>query len=151
MANGSVVKASSFDWEEFSSRRAPWLECLESLAGSTPGRRAGPDWKRLFESTRALTEKREDLDEMIRMGFLLIRDLMQIQQDEESAGVANIDLRPRLKAWARRLDLAQLELLKRGLDQAYRLQTRNINQQLSFDALVTQIAGENRPEPPNPA
>ncbi|MGE5327629.1 MAG: ATP-binding protein [Deltaproteobacteria bacterium] len=148
VANGSVVKARSFDWEEFSRRRAPWLEFLESLAGLSSGRQAGPDWKRLFESTRTLTEKREELEEMLRMGFLLIRDLMHIQQDEQFAGIANLDLRPRLKNWAGRLDLTQLELLKRGLDQAYRLQTRNINQQLSLDALVTQLAGENRGEPP---
>ena len=140
VANGSVAKARSFDWEEFSKRRAPWLEFLESLAGTTPGRRAEPNWKRLFDSTRALTDKRESLDEMLRMGFLLIRDLMQLQQDEESAGIANIDLRRQLKSWAQRLDFSQVELLKRGLDQAYRLQSRNINQQLSLDALVTQLA-----------
>lgn len=148
VANGSVAAARSFEWQDFSNRRGPWLEFLEGLAGKSPGRRSEPDWKRLFDSTRALTEKREDLDEMLRMGFLLIRDLMQIQQDEKSEGIANIDLRPQLKSWAQGLALAQLETLKRGLDEAYRLQSRNINQQLSLDALVTQLVGANRPEPP---
>jgi DNA polymerase III subunit delta' len=148
VANGSVVKARAFGWKEFVSRRQPWLEFLESLAGKGPGRRSEPDWKRLFESTRALTEKREELDETLRMGMLLMRDLTQIQQGENSEGIANIDLRSQLKVWGQRLSFEQIELLKRGLDQAYRLQTRNINQQLSLDALVTQITSESREVPP---
>jgi DNA polymerase III subunit delta' len=143
VADGSVVKAREFDWKEFVSRRQPWLEFLDNVAGKGRGRRSEPDWKRLFESTRALTEKREDLDGTLRMGFLLLRDLMRVQQARDSEGIANTDLLPQLKTWAAQLDLAQVELLKRGLDQAYRLQTRNINQQLSLDALVAQLVEEN--------
>ncbi|HET7840463.1 MAG TPA: hypothetical protein VFM21_02595 [Terriglobia bacterium] len=140
VANGSVVKALAFDWEQFVNRRQPWIEFLESVAGKAQGKRTEPDWKRLFESTRALTEKREDLDETLRMGFLLLRDVIQVQQKGPAEGLANIDLAPQIKAWADRFTLAQIELLKRGLDEAYRLQTRNINQQFNLEALVAQLA-----------
>ncbi len=139
VANGSVVKAMAFDWEEFVSRRQPWIEFLESVAGKNPGRRPEPDWKRLFESTRALTEKREDLDETLRMGLLLLRDVTYVQQNAQAEALANVDLAPQLKAWASRFNVSQIDLLKRGLDEAYRLQTRNVNQQLNLDALVTQL------------
>jgi DNA polymerase III subunit delta' len=151
VANGSVVKALAFDPKEFLVRRQPWLEFLETLAGRTRGRQPELDWKRLFESTRALTDKREDLDETLRMGFLLVRDLMRIQQDEKSKEIANLDLLAQLKAWAARLDIGQIEMLKRGLDQAYRLQTRNINQQLSLDALVAGMVEENPANTPSRA
>lgn len=51
----------------------------------------------------------------------------------------NIDLIPRLKTWGAKLGLEGLEKLKRGLDEAYRLQTRNVNQQLGWEALAIEI------------
>jgi hypothetical protein len=42
---------------------------------------------------------------------------------------------PRLKGWAPKLTLSGIEKLKAGLDQAYRLQIRNVNPQLGFETL----------------
>jgi DNA polymerase III subunit delta' len=139
VAGGSVAKARTFDIAEFLARRQPWVDFLQSIAGSTGGPAAEPDWRRLFDSTRALTEKREQFDETLRTGLMLLRDLVQVQQTDRTGGVANVDLLPQLKAWALKLDLAHIEILKSGLDQAYRLRTRNVNQQLGLDALVTEL------------
>jgi DNA polymerase III subunit delta' len=139
VAGGSVAKAQAFDLAEFLARRQPWVDFLESMAGKARAQAAEPDWRRLFDSTRALTEKREDLDETLRTGLMLLRDLVQVQQTENAGGVANLDLLPQLQTWSRKLDLARIEILKSGLDQAYRLQTRNVNQQLGLDALATEL------------
>jgi DNA polymerase III subunit delta' len=140
VAGGSVARAMAFNYSEFQGRRRPWMDFFESLAGK--GRRSGaePDWKRLFDSTRALTEKREEFEDMLRTGYSLLRDIVQIQQAGKAARVTNVDLLPQLKEWAGRFDLSQIVRLKTALDEAYRLQTRNVNQQLALDALATEFA-----------
>jgi DNA polymerase-3 subunit delta' len=139
VAGGSVAKARAFNLAEFTARRKPWVEFLESLAGKARAPASEPDWRRLFDSTRALTEKREELDETLRTGLMLLRDLLLVHEVERTDRVANLDLLPQLRTWAQKLDLARIELLKGGLDQAYRLQTRNVNQQLGLDALATAL------------
>jgi DNA polymerase III subunit delta' len=148
VAGGSVAKARTFDLATFLARRKPWIDFLESIAGKPLLPKAEPDWRRLFDSTRALTEKREDLDETLRTGFMLLRDLVLIQQANRAAGVANVDVIPQLRTWAANLDLPGIEKLKSGLDQAYRLQSRNVNQQLGLDALVAELVQSNAARQP---
>jgi DNA polymerase III subunit delta' len=140
VAGGSVAKALAFDLAEFQALRQPWVDFFESIAGAKRGPAREPDWRRLFDSTRALTEKRENFDRTLRTGLTLLRDLMFVQQTQQTTGIANLDLLPQLQGWAQHLDLARIEILKTGLDQAYRLQTRNVNQQLGLDALATELA-----------
>lgn len=140
VAGGSVAKALTFDMAGFLSRRRPWLDFLDSLAGKTHSPAGEPDWKRLFDSTRALTEKREDFEATLRTGYSLLRDLMQVLLTGPGENVANADLVPQLQTWAPRLGLERIERVKSGLDQAYRLQARNVNQQLGLDALATELA-----------
>ena len=140
VAGGSVAKVKAFDLQEFIARRKPWVEFLESVAGKARAA-AEPDWRRVFDSTRALTEKREDLDETLRTGFMLLRDLVLVRETDQRDKVANLDLLPQLQSWALKLDLSRISILKDGLDQAYRLQSRNVNQQLGLDALVSELVG----------
>jgi len=58
--------------------------------------------------------------------------------------VTNVDVLPRLQAWAAGLGLQGIELLKSGLDQAYRLQIRNVNQQLGFEALGLEVSARSK-------
>jgi hypothetical protein len=58
--------------------------------------------------------------------------------------VTNVDVLPRLQAWATGLELQGIELLKSGLDQAYRLQIRNVNQQLGFEALGLEVSARSK-------
>ena len=69
----------------------------------------------------------------------LLRDLVQILESEKAADIINVDLRPRLGAWAERLSFQGIELLKNGLDQAHRLQIRNVNQQAGLDDLAIEV------------
>jgi len=68
---------------------------------------------------------------------MLLRDLLHVAVAGNSApAVVNLDLTARLGGWASRLGLSGIERLKQGLDQAYRLQIRNVNQQLGLDTLA---------------
>ena len=145
LADGSVGKALALDLNASLERRQPWLQFLESLSAAFPGassgaagapRPAAPDWQRLFESTRALTGNREGFEESLNVGYGLLRDLLLVLEQGERAAVRHVDLRPRLMTWSARLGFPGIESLKDGLDEAYRLQVRNVNQQLGFDALA---------------
>ena len=149
LAGGSVGKALSLDINEYLARREPWLTFLDSVtvglrapgAGSSSGRRSAPDWQKLFDATRALGDDREHFEETLGIGQALLRDLLQTLAGGQSR-VTHVDLAPRLKRWAQGLGFGGIEMLKRGLDQAYRQQVRNINQQLGLDALAIGLASK---------
>jgi len=152
IASGSIARAKALDLGEFEQRRLPWLGYLDGLVGEAepvrgsadtnrPGVAVKPnwsDWQTVFDSTKALTEKRESYEETLNVGYALLRDLTSVlhARDDE---VVNLDLRPRLKVWASKLGMTGIEKLKNGLDAAYRLQTRNVNQQLGLDALAVEV------------
>jgi DNA polymerase-3 subunit delta' len=159
VAGGSVARAKAFDPGDFEARRRPWLAFLENLAsgaryrggdaaarGEGAGGRGGVDWKALFDATRTLTEN--DFEETLRIGYTLLRDLLILLEGGPDHEVVNVDLQARLKTWARQLGGSGIEKLKTGLDEAHRLQTRNVNQQLGLDALAVEVlagAGLERP------
>ncbi len=141
VAAGSVARAKAFNLGDFERRRRPWLGFLESIAAGS-GSQRGPDWRALFDSTRALTENPGDFEETLRIGYALLRDLLLILESEAGGGepqVVNVDLLSRLKPWARQLGLSGVEKLTEGLDQAYRLQKRNVSQQLGLDTLAIDV------------
>lgn len=139
VAVGSVARAMTFDLGEFQLRRKPWLDYLEAAARAAGDPAEGLDWKALFDATRALSERREDFEASLTMGYTLLRDLLQVLQKGAAAEVINIDLVARMNTWARKLGFAGIERLKNGFDQAYRLQVRNVNQQLSLETLVMDV------------
>ena len=162
IASGSIAKAKTLDLAEYERRRRPWLDYLDGLAGqgevprgqpgSSPNRAGSPgnpnqpnwpnwpNWTLVFDSTKALTENRESFEETLSVGYALLRDLVHVLEAPEAGGVVNLDLGPRLKVWASKVGLAGIERLKSGLDQAYRLQVRNVNQQLGLDALAIEVS-----------
>jgi len=139
VAAGSVADAKTFDPQDFARRRRPWLDFLDSVAGKSAAKMTSSDWKLVFESTRALTENRDEFEETLKIGYLLFRDLLLVLEAGKHSEVMNVDLLPRLEAWAGKLRLPGIEKLKEGLDQAYRLQIRNVNQQLGLEALALDV------------
>jgi DNA polymerase-3 subunit delta' len=139
VAAGSVARARSFDPGEYQRRRQPWLEFLEAtVRGNTPG--APAEWRQLFDSARALAENRDDFEETLKIGYSLLADLLHVSLDSTTEAVVNIDLTGRLLRWAPKLTLRGIEKLKAGLDQANRLQVRNVNPQLGFETLGLDVA-----------
>jgi DNA polymerase-3 subunit delta' len=149
LAGGSVGKALGFDLPAYIGTREPWLQFLEGLAGGLAPdgtirggatRASGQDWQRIFEATRVLTADREHFDESLGVGYSLLSDLLQVLERGERAHVAHLDIVARLRPWATKLGFRRIEMLKIGLDEAHRLQVRNVNQQLGLDALAAGMA-----------
>jgi DNA polymerase-3 subunit delta' len=134
VAAGSVARARTFDPAEYERRRQPWLFFLDATARrGAPG--AATDWRLVFDSARALAENRDDFEGTLKIGYSLLSDLLHILLNPAADAVVNVDLAARLKGWAPKLTLSGIEKLKAGLDQAYRLQIRNVNPQLGFETL----------------
>jgi DNA polymerase-3 subunit delta' len=143
VASGSVAKATRFDLAAFEQRRQPWLGFLEAVAPPVPAPSAAADCRPLFDSAKALAERRDDFEATLDIGYSLLRDLLHVLLQGPGAEVTNVDVLPRLQAWAAGLGLQGIELLKSGLDQAYRLQIRNVNQQLGFEALGLEVSARS--------
>ena len=143
LADGSIAMAKTFNLTEYQRRRKPWLDFLEAVTAHPSMSAGASEWKTLFDSSRALTENREEMDETLKTGYTILRDLMHVLLGGTDSRVANVDLIPRLKIWAPKLGLGRIEKLKAGLDTAYKLQTRNVNQQLNFDALAADVLVES--------
>ncbi len=143
VAAGSVARALTFDPGEYERRRQPWLDFLEAMARrGAPG--AAVDWRLVFDSARALAENRDDFEGTLKVGYSLLSDLMHILLDPAADAVVNVDLTARLKGWAPKLTLGGIQKLKAGLDQAYRLQIRNVNPQLGFETLgIEMLSGRD--------
>jgi DNA polymerase-3 subunit delta' len=134
VAAGSVAQARAFNPADYERRRQPWLDFLEAVSRrGAPG--ATTDWRMVFDSARALAENRDDFEGTLKVGYSLLSDLLHTLLNPAADAVVNVDLAPRLKGWAPKLTLAGIEKLKAGLDQAYRLQIRNVNPQLGFETL----------------
>jgi DNA polymerase-3 subunit delta' len=144
VAAGSVARALEFSPSDYEARRQPWVSYLESIARSgAPGAKA--DWQPLLESARALADNRADFEGMLKVGYALLSDLMHVLLQPAGSVIVNVDLAARLPAWARALTLSGIQKLKSGLDEAYRLQVRNVNAQLGFETLgIDMIAGAGR-------
>ncbi len=138
VAAGSVARARRFDPADYARRRQPWVDFLEAITRrGAPG--ANPDWRPVFDSARALAEDRDDFEGTLKVGYSLLSDLLHVRLDQASDAVVNVDLAARLQGWASKLALSGIEQLKAGLDQACRLQIRNVNPQLGFETLGIDI------------
>ena len=143
VSSGSVARALDFDPAEYEKRRQPWVSFLEATARNVSPS-APVDWRQVFDAARALAENREDFEGTLKLGYSLLSDLTHALLDPGSDSLVNIDLSARLKSLAPRLTLAGIEKLKVALDEAYRLQIRNVNAQLGFETLgIDMIAGRN--------
>ena len=96
----------------------------------------------MFEAARSLAENRDDFEGTLKVGYALLSDLMHVLLNPQADAVVNIDLVARLQAWAPRLTLAGIQKLKAGLDEAYRLQIRNVNPQLGFETLGIDVISD---------
>jgi DNA polymerase-3 subunit delta' len=140
VAAGSVARARTFDPAEYERRRRPWLDFLEA----TTRLGATADWQMVMDSARGLAENRDDLEGTLHVGYTLLSDLMHLLLNPAADAIVNVDLTSRLKGWAPKLTLGEIEKLKAGLDEAYRLQIRNVNPQLGFETLgIEMVAGRH--------
>jgi DNA polymerase-3 subunit delta' len=136
LASGSVARAKSLDLAAYRQLRKPWVALFAALARGAAGAR---EWKNLFDVTHALTENREAFQEVATAGYGMLHDLLEAGQGGAAERIANLDLFPQLKSWAATLGLEGLRRLQNGLDEALKLQVRNVNLQLGFDSMAAGI------------
>jgi DNA polymerase-3 subunit delta' len=141
VAGGSIARARSLDLKAYVEQRRPWLTLLDTVA-RPPGPGLAPQqWKTLFDATKVLAGDRGSIEESLKTGSILLRDVLHLLVDGESKAVTNVDLRPRLKTWAQALGLKGIQKLEEGIERSHSLQNRNINQQLTFDSLAADLLG----------
>ncbi len=146
VAAGSIARARSFDPAEYERRRQPWVEYLDAVADrGTTAAGSGGNLRQAFESARALAEIRGDLEATLGVGYSLLSDLMRLLVNPAAETVVNVDLTSRMRNWAPKLGLDKVSKLKSGLDEAYRLQIRNVNPQLGFETLAIDVNSLHKP------
>ena len=146
VANGSIAMARSLDLRGYVEQRQPWQTLLDTVARPGGHPLEPQDWKTLFDATKVLAVDRGSIEESLRTGSILLRDVMHVLVDTESTAVTNVDLLPRLKTWAQALGLKGIQRLEEGLERSYSLQNRNVNQQLTFDSLASELLS-SQPRP----
>lgn len=143
VAAGSIAAARNFNFSDFERRRQPWIAFLDGIAAKPHGSMTPAGWKSLFDSAKALAENRSETERTLKMGYTLLSDMLRLLEGNDESLLVNVDLAPRLKTWAAVLGLSGIEKLKTALDDAYRLQTRNVNQQLGWEALAVNLLSGN--------
>jgi DNA polymerase-3 subunit delta' len=139
VANGSIALAKSLDLKAYLEERRPWLTLLDAIARPS-GASIGPQqWKNLFDTTKQLAADRSHIETTLKTGSLLLRDLMLVHVGDGSKSVTNIDILPRLKTWSETIGMDGIRKLAEGIEDSYRLQNRNVNQQLTFDSMVAEL------------
>ncbi|MGH9432511.1 MAG: ATP-binding protein [Terriglobia bacterium] len=136
IAAGSVAQAKNLDLAAYRQLREPWVNLMGTLARKELDSLAPQDWKRLFDSARALAESRDQFEEVLGIGYGLLHDLLELAESDSTDRLVNLDLLPQLRPWSSDVGLPGLRLLKDGLDEAFKLQVRNVNQQLGFEAMA---------------
>lgn len=139
VAGGSVAAARSLDLAEFERRRKPWIDFLTSVTVKRTGDMGAAHWKLLFDSARALAEDRRRQEDVFGLGYSLLSDVLNVLEHPIRPRIVNVDLEPQLQRWAAALGLRGIARLKDALDEARRLETRNVNQQLGWEALAVEM------------
>jgi DNA polymerase-3 subunit delta' len=145
VAAGSISALKAFDFPTYSRQRRPWLDFLGAVAGRQSSGPSEADWGMLFEATRALTENRRELESVLRVGAVLCRDLLHAQSEDNDSHLINLDLAQQLRTWSRALGFSGLQKLAHGIERAYRLQVRNVNQQLGLETTAAEILAAGAP------
>jgi DNA polymerase III subunit delta' len=143
LTGGSIAKARAPDFAEYEAQRRPWLDFIGALAGSLSSPRAA-QWDRLIAATKAISANRDQWEATLRVGYMLCRDLMVCLSEPEGRFLVNVDQKSHLESWARQLGFDRLARLMAGLDESYRLRSRNVNAQISLDALAAGILERQR-------
>jgi DNA polymerase III subunit delta' len=139
LAAGSIASAGELNLAEFQTRRQPWIEFLNGITAKNLSAMTPSDWKLIFDSSKSLADSRSELEGALRIGYSLLADILQVLETGSDERVVNLDLISRLRGWAGKLGFEGINRLAAGLDSTQRLQTRNINQQLGWEALATEL------------
>lgn len=136
LADGSLGAALAMDVAREMELRRAALRLLES---SGTGK-----FTEYFSQTNDLTKKQAfPFDELISALHSLLNDLVELSAAPDSAQLRNQALKKELEALSRRVSVAWIADAVRGVDQLHSGMRRNINRQLSLDALGVTLAAKS--------
>jgi DNA polymerase-3 subunit delta' len=133
LAAGCPGSALSLDLALYERRRQAMLSLLRSASGKAPF----GDWVKFSESMPAA--RSEKLDAYIRVLYLLLEDILFLQQGFDGP-VRNIDIRPQLEELAALVSFGWLRTAVKQLDELVEMSRRNIQKTIALDALVLNLS-----------
>ncbi len=137
LAEGSPGLAATLDIEELRSRRALMLAAFECAAGLTPF----STWVGQSESFNA--SRSEKLEVYLRLGYLLLRDILAVWYGRRP--VSNRDIQTRLAQIAGAVSFSWIERATVQIDELLVMVRRNIQKTAALDALVMNLRNPSLP------
>jgi DNA polymerase III subunit delta' len=131
LAGGSPGVAVSLDLEAYDRRRAAMLALLKAALGVPPF----GDW--IPEGEAIGRSKNEKLDQLLKVLYDLLRDLLLLSQ--ETGRIRNRDIQAELEPLARKAHFAWLRKAVERVDELSHLVRRNIQKTPALDALIVEL------------
>jgi len=131
LSAGSPGIALSIDLESYDNRRAAMFALLEVGAGRSPF----VEWAQ--HSERISASRQEKLEGYLSVLYLLLEDLLLLQQDVKS--IRNIDLRRPLETLLPAVSFDWILRAVRKVDKLVELLPRNIQKNAALDALAVEL------------
>ncbi|MFL6447669.1 MAG: ATP-binding protein [Bryobacteraceae bacterium] len=137
LAEGSPGLAVTLNIEELRSRRSLMLSAFECAAGLTPF----STWVGQSEPFNA--SRSEKLEVYLKLGYLLLRDILSVWYGREP--VSNRDIHGRIAKVAGAVSFAWIERATLQIDELLVMVRRNIQKTAALDALVMNLRNPSLP------
>ena len=131
LADGSPGLAVSLDLEAYDKRREAMLALLEAGSRQTPFSAWAPYAERLAAA------RSEKLEPYLRVLYLLLEDMVRLQEGQEE--IRNGDILGRLEALAARVSFDWIQAAVKQVDELVQFVRRNVQKSLALDALVVAL------------
>ncbi len=133
LSAGSPGLALELDLAESERLRREVLRLLESAV-------AGKNYREIFALTAQIAKKeKESFENILELFYSLLTDLLELSHGPKNFVPRNPDLRRELETLGKKTDLDWIERAVGNLDQLQSRLRRNINRQLSLDALAASL------------
>jgi DNA polymerase-3 subunit delta' len=135
LSEGAIGRALSFDIEGYIAARDHALIMLKSALGGNS------DHTELFKTTesyRAGAEGREKIENLLRILYSLLEDVMFLQSGAPQL-IRNMDIVGELRKISEAADFAWVQRAAEGLGEVERGLRRNLLRSLSLDAFATAL------------
>lgn len=131
LASGSPGTAVTLDLAEYEERRRAMLALLQVAAGLSPFEA----W--LPHSDAIGAARQEKLDAYLKLLYLLLSDLLAVQQGTHR--LRNADLREELERLAQRVSFDWIRAASARVDELVVFVRRNIQKTIALDALIVEL------------
>jgi DNA polymerase-3 subunit delta' len=133
LSEGAIGRAKTFDLDAYGAARKDALLLLASVVHDEHS-----DLFRMTESYRGGGERKERMDGLLRAGYSVLEDLLQLKAGTHDL-VRNTDILPDLTKLAAVVDMRWIERASQGLGQLQSGMRRNVLRGLSLDSFAASL------------